>query len=55
MEQNIALELNQKNRREINYPVSCIATGFFMIILNILVLMVVIAVFAMTLRLGNKQ
>lgn len=55
MAPNIAHEINQKNRREINYPVSCIATGFFMIILNILVLMVVVAVFAMTLRLGNKQ
>ncbi len=46
---------NQKNRREINYPVSFKATGFFIMIwLNIAVLGLTIAIFVKTIRLGKK-
>ena len=47
---------NQKNRREINYPVSCKATGFFIMIwLNVAVLIATIIIFIKTITLGNKK
>ena len=47
---------NQKNRREINYPVSFKATGFFIMIwLNVAVLIATIIIFVKTITLGNKK
>ena len=47
---------NQKNRREINYPVSFKATGFFIMIwLNVAVLVATVIIFIKTITLGKKK
>ena len=48
---------NQKNRREINYPVSCKATGFFMFMIwmNAAVLGIAVLIFIGTISLGKGK